>query len=1051
MRDAMLAADDACLEADAAAAFVDGELTLEERERVLAHIDGCDACRELVSLLARSSADGDAPMPASVGAVAIGTTIARRYRLLELLGAGGQGAVFVAYDAELHRNVALKLVGGGGGPNAVRRVERLLREARTSAQLSHPNVVAIHDCGRSGDMAYIAMELVDGVDLTRWLQQQPRTTAQILEVFAAAASALIAIHGKGIAHGDFKPHNVLVGRDGRVKAADFGLAVERAPDDTPSPDDMRSGGDGARTSGIAGTPAYMAPELLQGHTPDAASDQYAFCVSLEEALVGHRPGATASHRRGRVPKSLEPILQRGLARDPADRWRSMAELHSAIARATSTSWRSRWPLVGVLAVTVLGVLAVRRDQTERCADGPAQLIGVWDDARRDEVDAALRATGLPHAEATSRVVGERLDAYGDEWIRQFTEACAATSVRGEASAATLDARMRCLQRQRTRMRATIDVLGAPDADVVRHAWKSVTELPEPARCLDDAVLDGEGDPPEPREAQAVAQIDERLVRVEALLEAGKWQRASEEMDRVKALLVPITHAPIHVRAGVLEGACAIELGRFDDAEAAYRGALRQAIATGQWPELRVAALGMMMLVGEKRHRPADVGSYRDLAIALTGDDADAQAQLEMVEASLAREAGDYLGAVERARRRLALTEQSHGQLDRRTAKAREHLAIELVFAGGYDEAEGHLEDAREALERRVGANHPDLAPAWDGVAALAMQRGRYSEAVAAFERSLAIVTTTIGADGIFAAIAYTNLGTALSGDGRLDEAETKLRVAIDLFEPVADRGGVEAAAARSSLARVLTARARFDEAESLLRDALATTERVRGPDHPDVTIIRANLASVLADRGMYAEAEAMQRTALTAQMRALGPDHPMLAVYHHNLATVLRALGEDVAAEVEVRRALALEASTSGIRGGGSRRLLAELLHRQGRTEAAVLAGRIALIRCGAQVAIDRLQCAKERSLLAKLLLRAGDRREALGLAEQAWRDLPADAEPIERASFAFTLARAVWATATTAAGRERARELAEQAAKDGTAMEPLDRAELDRWRADPR
>jgi anti-sigma factor RsiW len=138
MGDPVLAADDSCLAAETAAAFVAGELTLEERERLLAHIDGCDACRELVSLLARPSADGDAPLPASVGAVVIGTTIARRYRLLELIGAGGQGAVFVAYDAELHRNVALKLVGGGGGPKAVRRVERLLREARTSAQLSQP-------------------------------------------------------------------------------------------------------------------------------------------------------------------------------------------------------------------------------------------------------------------------------------------------------------------------------------------------------------------------------------------------------------------------------------------------------------------------------------------------------------------------------------------------------------------------------------------------------------------------------------------------------------------------------------------------------------------------------------------------------------------------------------------------------------------------------------------------------------------------------------------------------------------------------------------------
>ncbi|MBX7081944.1 MAG: serine/threonine-protein kinase [Nannocystaceae bacterium] len=1049
MREAMLAAD-ACLEAETAAAFVAGALTIEARERLLAHIDGCDACRELVSLLARPSADDDAPAPASVGAVVIGTTIARRYRLLELLGAGGQGAVFVAYDAELHRNVALKLVDGGGGPKAVRRVDRLLREARTSAQLSHPNVVAIHDCGRSGELAYIAMELVDGVDLTRWLRQQPRTTAQILEVFAAAATALVAIHAKGIAHGDFKPHNVLVGRDGRVKAADFGLAVDRGPDDTPSPDDAPRGGDGSQTSGIAGTPAYMAPELLHGHTPDAASDQYAFCVSLTEALVGARPGGAASERRGRVPKSLAPILQRGLARDPSDRWRSMAELQAAITRATTTRWRTRWQLVGVLGATALGVLAVRGGEVERCTDGPAQMIGIWDDSRRDEIDAALLATGLPHAAATSRVVAQRLDAYRDEWVRQFTEACAATSVRGEASPAMLDARMRCLLRLRTGVRATLDVLAAPDVDVVRNAWKSVSELPEPAGCLDDAVLQGQGDPPQPREAEAVAGIEERLAVVEAMLEAGLWPRAREELAQVERELESVVHVPTHVRAGVLAGACELELGHFDEAEAAYRRALREAVAAGQRAALRDAALGMMMLVGEKRHRPGDVASYRDLATALTGDDADAHAELEMVEAAMAREAGDYVEAARRARRRLALTEHDHGPLDRRTTKAREHLAIELVFAGEYDEAEALLGDAIAALERSVGANHPDLAPAWDAVAALAMRRGRYGDAVDAFERSLAIVTSTIGRDGIVAATAYTNLGTALSGARRLDEAETTLRTAVTMFERVADRGGVEGAAARGSLAGVLGARARPAEAEALLRDALATTERIRGADHPDVTVLRANLATVLADRGAFAEAAVMQRAALAAQTKALGPDHPTLAVFHHNLATVLRALGDNVAAELEVRRALALDAASSGVRSGASRRLLAEVLGRQGRVEAAVDAGRIALIRCGTQLAIDRLHCAKERALLAKLLLRAGDRRAAVELAEGAYRDLSASAKPLDRAAVAFTLARARWATARSAEDRGRARALAEQAARDGTAMEPLDRAELERWLAAP-
>jgi serine/threonine protein kinase len=269
-----------------------------------------------------------------------------RYTVLDKLGEGGMGIVYRARDEELGRDVAIKVMAASA--DAAR--ERLQREARAMARLSHPNVVTVHEVGSVEDQVYVAMELVPGTTLRRWLEA-PHSRAERLDVFLQAAQGLEAAHEAGIVHRDFKPENVIVGDDGRVRVVDFGLATSpdeaAAVDGSPPLDPPAGAASLTHTGQRLGTPAYMAPEQFLGSAVDARSDQFSFCVALFEGLYEKRPfpGDTAEEigravLGGRVTPAEDPwgsqalrdAIQRGLERDPASRNPSMAALVRVLER-----------------------------------------------------------------------------------------------------------------------------------------------------------------------------------------------------------------------------------------------------------------------------------------------------------------------------------------------------------------------------------------------------------------------------------------------------------------------------------------------------------------------------------------------------------------------------------------------------------------------------------------------------------------------------------------------------------------------------------------------
>ncbi len=295
-----------------------------------------------------------------------------RYVLMQQIGAGGLGAVYAAYDPELDRRIALKFLHARADDDP-RAQERLLREAKAMAKLSHPNVVTVYDVGTVDGQVFIAMELVDGVPLSTFLRAKPRGWKQVRDVMLQAGRGLLAAHAAGLVHRDFKPQNVLVGADGRARVLDFGLArqsdsVAVAPREWPDVTgvDERL----TMTGAIMGTPAYMAPEQIEGREVDAAADQFAFCVALFEGLYGTRPfvgegamGVTTAIRKGEitppkttrdVPAWLHKAVMRGLSRDPAQRFGSMRELLDAIT--VDQRARRRYGVLAVLVACLLGAI-----------------------------------------------------------------------------------------------------------------------------------------------------------------------------------------------------------------------------------------------------------------------------------------------------------------------------------------------------------------------------------------------------------------------------------------------------------------------------------------------------------------------------------------------------------------------------------------------------------------------------------------------------------------------------------------------------------------------
>jgi eukaryotic-like serine/threonine-protein kinase len=864
--------DVSCPDEDTLQLLVSGRLPLDDARGARLHLDACSDCRAIVAALGRDDVSGAEAREAIPGveakALAPGARVGR-YIVLEPLGAGAMGLVLLAYDPTLDRRVALKLIGAGRSLADASIGERLPREARALARLTHPNVVAVYDAGTFEATVFVAMEYVPGGTLRRWLAT-PRRWREILDVFLAAGQGLAAAHAAGLIHRDFKPDNVLVGDDGDVRVADFGLAhiadVAAGPGHEPA-----APGEGVPTvmRGVVGTPAYLAPEIFAGDVADARSDIFSFCVALYEALYGERPypgqslegiqravaeGALRpAPRNAPVPAWLRRVVTAGLRRDPRERPRSMQALLAALRRDPGRVLRRRAAaaaaLAGVAAVLVLAIRSAGRGQ-QLCRAGDEEAAAAWSPARQLAIERAFRRTGAGFADTAARAVASRFSAWTTFWAAMHRDACEASRLRGEQSDEMLDLRMSCLRDELGQAGAAAELLAGADVQVVEHFERALDLLPPVDRCARVPQLRSEDREPAGATAVAIRRLREDLARARSAAVA-RSPAAHEALERVVAGARGAGYRPLLASALLALGEERLDTGALEPGETALDEAALQGSISGRHDVAVSALTDLVQLTGYDQPRLEEALRLSDMAAA-----------------AAARAGGE-------------------GE-----ARRLEATGLVLLHKGRIAEALPMLERAVALREKDPGDDPIALASALDRLAQGLVRSDRNADALPISERSLAITEREYGSRHPLYARRLSNYGNVLALLGRYDEVEPVIRRVVAIQEATLGREHWDLGKSLTNLGHVLRQRRRCGDALEPLRRAEAIREPHLPRDAQALANTLAELGACLVDLDRPAEALPVLRRVLTLSP---APDTLADAQFHLARATLLSGGSRDEA------------------------------------------------------------------------------------------------------------------------------------------------------------
>jgi tetratricopeptide (TPR) repeat protein/predicted Ser/Thr protein kinase len=994
-----------CPDPQTIADFVGGRLEPSRRREVEAHIDACRDCnRAVVRLLSAitsssSGPGGGGPAAATLlpGASSVdlaeGTKLGR-YILIRRLGSGGMGAVHAAYDTTLDRKVALKfLTRVRSDQNELAQIQA---EGTVMARLTHPNVVTVHDVGVVEGRAYLAMEFVDGVNLSVWRAQQPRTMKEITRVMAGAARGLAALHAAGIVHRDVKPHNILVS-GARVLVTDFGISIKQ---------------DAETTAGIAGTPAYMAPEQFRGEKVDVRTDVFGFCATLYEmihgvpAFVETTPEALKTRLArpapppppgSRAPARLHRLAARGLAVYPSDRPSDLNAFADELLADPGA--RRRRVGIGVAAVAA-GVAAfwgggyLKANPERQCRAGSAVMAGTWNEGRRQEIRRRFEAAGQT---GSWRPLEQRLDDFAARWRAMHGETCTATYGQRRQSEVVLDLRMDCLHGQR----ATVDALvrSLPAATPPQLAKAGSGRLPVVAEC---EAAGRAGTKPLPEDPRARAEIK----RIEDVLAQSEVQRFYGDLDKAVKASGPALEAarklgyePLTARA--LNQAGAIEMWRgAASGPSGERGValLAEAVAlaeVGRDDLRRTYAMSDLIMLNAFRDRYQEADIWAGLASALLTKLGEPPFYRALVDTSVGwlrlsqgqREASS--AAYERA---LAL---------RRTFLPGNHPQIIAALNGAcivkptIDEQNACKREALALGESTYAPYSTDIASLTNNLAIGLIKRPRtVDEACPLFRKAISIKEAILDPANPTLLDDINNLGMCVSLQGKLKDA-------LALFEKglarAAPKSGTRARL-QGGLGLTLGKLGRHEEGVRALREAQADRRALYGASNRLVMDSTVDLITVLLLQGRPTEALTEADAAIAACARDKATSSYLIDI--HNLrGQALQALGRNEPAIAAHQDALRLHAELSqGKASSSSDTQLAEVAQSAAHQGIGV-----------AQLALGRVDAARE-SLEKALALR-----------------VPGEAAPELRAETQLTLARVVLALGRDGS-QQRACALGEEA-----------------------
>jgi len=811
--------------------------------------------------------------------------IVSRYHVLERIGAGGMGIVYAAFDPDLDRKVALKVLqpdrlDGDGGS---RGHARLIREAKAMAKLAHPNVVTVHDVGVFEERVFVAMEFVDGQTLSAWLKQE-RPWDEVVRCFIAAGRGLAAAHARGLVHRDFKPDNVLIGNDGRPRVLDFGLARSEGisatdPQEITELDEvslevrMRSHDDFdnriTRTGGLTGTPAYMAPEQYLSKPLDARTDQFSFCVALWEGLHGARPfqgdstaalglavcsgEITPPPSNSPLPARIQRALDKGLSQQPGDRFEAMNALLAAIAPEQPSSKRSLWIGAGGITLALGTYAAVSAPTEDPCRAGDERLAKVWNEAGADGLRAAFVQTDAPFATDSASVVIKQLDDYGKRWAASYRDACEATHVRKEQSSHALDLRMSCLSSSLGALTSTVEALQGADVGVVQNAPRAISRLPSLDTCDDTEALGTWARPPDdPELASRVQLLREHIAGLTARSHLERGEDETAEAEDILLSAEATKHRPLIAEAQFLAARVAIVRGQHEAGVAKLEEAVYAALASDHDLILARAFTQLTQATGILQSDYVDGLRWAKQAeaalIRLENDEAES-ANYHAVMCKLLADKGDTDDALPHCHRTVEIQERLTGEASIDAAHAHEGLGIAYFYGDQLDQAQAEFELARDSFAAFHGETHPDLARVANSLAAVCFKQRGPAECVALFEDAVQRASASYGDDHPMTADFRNNLAVMLVNTGQVEAARASARQALASRRAMGDGEHPGVAASLRILAQADHRDGDLESARKTFEEALAIARRTRGEQHRDIVAILDGLTAVALDAG----------------------------------------------------------------------------------------------------------------------------------------------------------------------------------------------------------
>lgn len=854
-----------CPSDDELADFIAQAVDEASHAAIESHIADCASCRRFLADLA-PVLDTEPPSRATTGedeadlearARALFSTL-DRYVPTRLLGAGGMGIVYEGRDTVLDRAVALKMM--LDAPGDVR--QRLRSEAQTLAQLSHPSVVRIYDVELRDDAAVLIHELVDGRDLTTWIEEEPRGWAEIVAVLVGAAAGLEAAHRSGIVHRDVTPNNIVVDGEGVAKVIDFGLASVEHTESSPDSAADESGDAPDVTRRYGGTPGFVAPEVVGRRESGPAADQYGLCATAHFALFGRTPeaGMSASKTRTRdaVPPALIRVVARGLAEDPRDRFASMEALRRALEKASVRHPHRRWTIAGSMAAVVLatGVGALSTSAASRvveCDPSPHLLMDLSNEAALERIGTPGEGASRWETDAAEQAVVE-LRGWADRWQTEATRACRQGPSESDA----------CLRRAANLYR---DMLGR-DFDGTTNLDLRMAELPPPEACatgLGIADVDG-------AQARALWARIARTRRLRADVRPAEARAlVLDAAEQAEALDLPIVAAAAYQVAG----SCSASTRETDEALAWQQRGYALAVEHGADGLAMSIALDLV-LAESVRDNPTEAQRWLGVAEGLVEQHGGWQARVGLAsrQARYEYQHGDSRRAVELAERALAIGERHGDPASHGTSLLRKNLGQMLVQAGQPERAEPLLLRAAEELER---ANQPQIAAtAILHAGYIASQRHDEAATVHRVGESLRLTREAYGAESPRTLARTCDYGDALRGVGDAEGALRVLEPAVQRLTEIHGNGSANLVEPMQSLALAHVAAGNVDTARSILWRALAILDTNPGAAERLRPYLHQALGWAEQTAGNDAAAAKHYRQALDELTPKLGMEHPIV-------------------------------------------------------------------------------------------------------------------------------------------------------------------------------